>query len=132
MEWHGRDAFPLSVAGKTVGTAFDGGRLSSDAGVLLHTLRGLAPKRSSWREAQLDTVRFALVKAVGRVSELASRIKLAMPSDLSTGIASRAGPPEPRELLQWRGNVPRAHPVQPASSDHRRPRCPRPVTPTPR
>src|SRR3954451_11714167 len=27
---------------------------------LLHTLRGLAPKRSFWREAQLDTIRFAL------------------------------------------------------------------------
>jgi hypothetical protein len=25
---------------------------------LLHTLRGLAPRRSFWREAQLDTVRF--------------------------------------------------------------------------
>jgi hypothetical protein len=48
---------------------------------LLHTLRGLAPKRSFWRAAQLDTLRFALVKVVGRVTELASRIKLALPSD---------------------------------------------------
>ena len=48
---------------------------------LLHTLRGLAPKRSFWRDAQLDTIRLALVKVVGRVAELASRIELALPSD---------------------------------------------------
>src|ERR687885_933622 len=47
---------------------------------LLHTLRGLAPRRSFWREAQFDTIRFALVKVVGRVAELASRIELALPS----------------------------------------------------
>ena len=48
---------------------------------LLHTLRGLAPKRSFWRAAQLDALRLALVKVVGRVAELASRIELALPSD---------------------------------------------------
>ena len=48
---------------------------------LLHTLRGLAPKRSFWRAAQLDTIRLALIKVVGRVSELASRIEVALPSD---------------------------------------------------
>lgn len=48
---------------------------------LPHTLRGLAPKRSFWREAQFDTIRLALVKVVGRVTELASRIELALPSD---------------------------------------------------
>jgi hypothetical protein len=47
---------------------------------LLHTLRGMAPKRSFWREAQFDTIRFALIKVVGRVTELATRIKLALPS----------------------------------------------------
>ena len=47
---------------------------------LLHTLRGLAPKRSFWRAAQLDTIRLALVKVVGRVAELASWIELALPS----------------------------------------------------
>ncbi len=47
---------------------------------LLHTLRGLAPRQSFWRDAQLDTVRFALIKVVGRVTELATRIKLALPS----------------------------------------------------
>jgi hypothetical protein len=48
---------------------------------LLHTLRGLAPKRSFWHAAQLDTIRLALIKVVGRVTELASRITLALPSD---------------------------------------------------
>ena len=48
---------------------------------LLHTLRGLAPRRSFWRDAQLDTIRLALVKVVGRMTELASRIELALPSD---------------------------------------------------
>jgi hypothetical protein len=48
---------------------------------LLHTLRGLAPRTSFWREAQLDTIRFALIKVVGRVTELAGRIMLALPSD---------------------------------------------------
>ena len=47
---------------------------------LLHTLRGLAPKRSFWRDAQFDTLRLALIKVAGRVTELATRIKLALPS----------------------------------------------------
>jgi Transposase DDE domain group 1 len=48
---------------------------------LLHTLRGLAPKRSFWRAAQFDTVRLAFVKVAARVTELATRIKVALPSD---------------------------------------------------
>ena len=47
---------------------------------LLHTLRGLAPKASFWREAQFDTIRVALIKIAGRVTELATRIKVALPS----------------------------------------------------
>ena len=47
---------------------------------LLHSLRGLAPKRSFWREAQFDTIRLALIKVAARVTELATRIKVAMPS----------------------------------------------------
>jgi len=46
---------------------------------LLHTLRGLAPKRSFWRDAQFDTLRLAFIKVAGRISELATRIKLALP-----------------------------------------------------
>ena len=47
---------------------------------LMHGLRGLAPRVSFWRDAQFDTIRLALIKVVGRVSELASRIELALPS----------------------------------------------------
>ena len=47
---------------------------------LLHTLRGLAPKRSFWREAQFDTIRLAFIKVAARVTELTTRIKLALPS----------------------------------------------------
>jgi Transposase DDE domain group 1 len=48
---------------------------------LLHTLRGLAAKGSFWREAQFDTLRLGLIKVAGRVSELATRIKLSLPSN---------------------------------------------------
>jgi hypothetical protein len=47
---------------------------------LLHTLRGLAPKNSFWREAQFDTIRLALIKVAGRVTEMATRVKVALPS----------------------------------------------------
>jgi hypothetical protein len=47
---------------------------------LLHTLRGLAPKRSFWRQAQFDTLRLMLVKVAARVTEIATRIKLSLPS----------------------------------------------------
>ena len=47
---------------------------------LLHTLRGLAPARWFWREAQFDTLRLALIKVAARVTELATRIKVALPS----------------------------------------------------
>ena len=47
---------------------------------LLHTLRGLAPKASFWRDAQFDTIRLALVKIAARVTEMATRIKVALPS----------------------------------------------------
>ena len=47
---------------------------------LLHTLRSLAPKTSFWRAAQFDTLRLALIKVAARVTELATRIRLALPS----------------------------------------------------
>ncbi len=43
-------------------------------------MRGLAPKRSFWREAQFDTLRLALIKVAGRVIEKVTRIKLSLPS----------------------------------------------------
>jgi len=65
---------------------------------LLHTLRGLAPKASFWRDAQFDTLRLAFIKVAGRVTELASRIKLALPSsypyrDSLVLLAARAAKP---------------------------------------
>jgi hypothetical protein len=47
---------------------------------LLHTLRGLAPRTSFWRDAQFDTIRLALIKVAARVTELKTRIKVALPS----------------------------------------------------
>jgi hypothetical protein len=47
---------------------------------LLHTLRGLAPTTSFWRDAQFDTIRLALIKVAARVTELVTRIKVALPS----------------------------------------------------
>ncbi len=47
---------------------------------LLHTLRGLAPKASFWREAQFDTIRLALIKVAARVTEMKTRIKVALPT----------------------------------------------------
>jgi hypothetical protein len=47
---------------------------------LLHTLRTLAPRRSFWHAAQFDMLRLALIKVAGRVTELATRIRLALPS----------------------------------------------------
>jgi hypothetical protein len=47
---------------------------------LMHTLRGLAPKSSFWRDAQFDTIRSSLIKLAARVTEMATRIKIALPS----------------------------------------------------
>ena len=64
----------------------------------MHTLRSLAPKRSFWREAQFDTLRLALIKVAARVTELATRIKVALPSSYPyrgslTLLAARAARP---------------------------------------
>ncbi|MDA0342223.1 MAG: IS1380 family transposase [Proteobacteria bacterium] len=47
---------------------------------LMHSLRGLAPKTSFWRDAQFDTIRLALIKIAARVTEKATRIKLSLPT----------------------------------------------------
>jgi hypothetical protein len=47
---------------------------------LMHTLRGLAPKLSFWGDAQFDTLRLGLLKVAVRVSEMATSIKVALPS----------------------------------------------------
>lgn len=47
---------------------------------LMLSLRGLAPKLSFWRDAQFDTIRIGLLKVAARVTEMATRIKVALPS----------------------------------------------------
>jgi hypothetical protein len=47
---------------------------------LLHTLRGLAPTSSFWRDAQFDTLRLAFVKIAARVTERVTRVKVSLPS----------------------------------------------------
>ena len=50
---------------------------------LMHTLRSLAPKTSFWRDAQLDTIRLALIKVAARVTEMLTRIKISLPSSFA-------------------------------------------------
>ena len=47
---------------------------------LLHALRRVAPKRSRWRGATLETIRRTFVKIAVRVEELKGKIKLAFPA----------------------------------------------------
>jgi Transposase DDE domain group 1 len=57
------------------------------------TLRGLAPRTSFWRDAQFDTIRLCLIKVAGRVTEMVTRIKIALPSahPYQRGFAMLAG-----------------------------------------
>jgi hypothetical protein len=50
---------------------------------LIHTLRGLAPKNSFWRDAQFDTIRLALIKVAVRVTEMVTKIKVSLPTDFA-------------------------------------------------
>ena len=88
---------------------------------LLHTLRGLAPKRSFWRAAQFDTLRLALIKVAGRVTELATRIKLALPSSYPYRRQPHAARRPGREAALSRGAAcpDRARLLQPPAPDHR-------------
>ncbi len=47
---------------------------------LLHGLRALAPRRSPWRGASFETPRRAFLKIAARISELRTRITIALPS----------------------------------------------------
>ena len=60
---------------------------------LLLRLRGLAPRTSFWRDAQFDTIRLCLIKVAGRVIEMVTRIKIALPScfPYQAGFADLAG-----------------------------------------
>ena len=83
------------------------------------TLRGLAPRTSFWREAQFDTIRLCLIKLAGRVTEMVTRIKIALPTayPYQIGFAMLAGriamlPREQRrrapERTSWRNLKPRS------------------------
>jgi hypothetical protein len=60
---------------------------------LILTLRGLAPRTSFWRDAQFDTIRLCLIKVAGRVTEMVTRIKIALPTSYpyQVGFAMLAG-----------------------------------------
>jgi hypothetical protein len=60
---------------------------------LMLSLRGLAPRTSFWRDAQFDTIRLCLIKLAGRVTEMVTRIKIALPSSFpyQIGFAMLAG-----------------------------------------
>jgi hypothetical protein len=60
---------------------------------LLLSLRGLAPRTSFWRDAQFDTIRLCLIKVAGRVTEMVTRIKIALPTTYpyQIGFAMLAG-----------------------------------------
>ena len=47
---------------------------------LMLNLRDLAPRTSFWRDAQFDTIRLRLIKVAGRVTEMVTRIKIALPT----------------------------------------------------
>ena len=47
---------------------------------LMLNLRELAPRTSFWRKAQFDTIRLCLIKVAGRITEMVTRIKLALPT----------------------------------------------------
>ncbi len=47
---------------------------------LLHSLRRNAPRRSPWRRASFQTIRLTFLKIAARVTELKSRVTIALPS----------------------------------------------------
>jgi hypothetical protein len=47
---------------------------------LLWCLRALMPRRSSWRVAQLDTLRLRLIKVAARIVEMKTKIKVHLPT----------------------------------------------------
>jgi hypothetical protein len=60
---------------------------------LMLSLRGLAPRTSFLRDAQFDTIRLCLIKIAGRVTEMVTRIKIALPTayPYQIGFADLAG-----------------------------------------
>jgi len=58
---------------------------------LMLTLRDQAPRKSFWRDAQFDTIRLCLIKVAGRVTEMVTRIKIALPSGCTVGLIGPDG-----------------------------------------
>jgi len=54
---------------------------------LLPGLRAAAPKRSPWRRASFETLRRAFLKIAVCVTELGSRIRVAMPTAYASKVA---------------------------------------------
>jgi hypothetical protein len=92
---------------------------------LMLTLRGLAPRTSFWRDAQFDTIRLCLIKVAGRVTEMVTRIKIALPTPTRTRSASPCSPAaSPSCRREPRGGVPQNEPFGSTSNpDHLRHRC---------
>ena len=64
------------------------------------SLRDLAPRTSFWRDAQFDTIRLGLIKVAARITELVTRIKVALPTAYPyqigfTALAGRLAKPPP-------------------------------------
>ena len=75
---------------------------------LLHTLRGLAPKTSFWRDAQFDTLRLALIKVgPGGSPSWRPGSRWLCPRATPSAIASSCSPPAPPGRPEPRGGVPR-------------------------
>jgi hypothetical protein len=75
-------------------------------------LRGLAPRTSFWRDAQFDTIRLCLIKVAGRVTEMITRIKIALPTayPYQIGFATLAGQIAKAATISTRGSVPQIKP----------------------
>ena len=78
---------------------------------LMLTLRGLASRTSFWRDAQFDTTRLCLIKVAGRITEMVTRIKIALPTPILTRPASPISPAAlPNCRRKQRGRLPQNEP----------------------
>ncbi len=77
---------------------------------LMHTLRGLAPHTSFWRDAQFDTLRLGLIKVAVRVTEMVTRIKIALPTAFPISPASPSRRTSGQTAAVNDGAMPRQNP----------------------
>ena len=84
---------------------------------LMLTLRGLASRTSFWRDAQFDTTRLCLIKVAGRITEMVTRIKIALPTPILTRPASPISPAAlPNCRRKQRGHSPPNQPLRATSN----------------